>query len=57
MSEEQHEQRLNAMKLKILKAEKDNLRSPKSDNEMVELIRKIIIAEAKKILGGTQYAD
>lgn len=57
MSDEQHEQRLNAMKLKILKAEKDNLRSPKSDNEMVELIRKIIIAEAKKILGGTQYAD
>ena len=53
MSDEQHEQRLNAMKLKIFKAEKDNLRSPKSDNEMVELIRKIIMNEAKKIYGGT----
>ena len=51
------EQRLKIMKFKILKAEKENLKSQKSDNEMVELIRKIIIDEAKKIYGGTQHAD
>lgn len=57
MSDEQHKQRLNRMKFKILQAEKDNLKLQKSDNEMVELIRKIIIDEAKKIYGGTQHAD
>lgn len=52
MSDEQHEQRLKKMKLKILQAEKENLKLQKSDNEMVELIRKIIMNEAKKIYGG-----
>lgn len=51
------EKRLNIMKLKIIKAEIDNLKLQKSDSEMVELIRKIIIDEAKKIYGGTQHAD
>ena len=57
MSDDQNERRLNIMKLRILKAERDNLKLQKSDNEMVELIRKIIIDEASKIHGGTQYAD
>ncbi len=50
-------QRLNIMKLKILKAERDNLKLQKSDNEMVEMIRKIIMDEARRIHGGTQHAD
>ena len=52
MSDDQNERRLNIMKLRILKAERDNLKLQKSDNEMVELIRKIIMNEAKKIYGG-----
>lgn len=50
-------QRLNIMKLRILKAEKDNLKLQKSDGEMVEHIRKIIVDEAKKIRGGIRHAD
>ena len=57
MSDEQHKNRLNAMKLKILKAEKDNLKAQRSDSEMVDVIRKIIINEANKIYGGTKHAD
>lgn len=57
MSDEQHKNRLNAMKFKILKEEKDNLKSQRSDSEMVEVIRKIIINEANKIYGGTKHAD
>lgn len=57
MSDEQHERRLNIMKWRILKEEKDNLKLQKSDNEMVELIRKIIIDEARRIHGGTQHVD
>ncbi|MCD8008418.1 MAG: hypothetical protein LUF68_05720 [Clostridiales bacterium] len=41
--------RLNAMKMKILKAEQDNLRTKeRTTDAMVELIRKIITTEAKK---------
>lgn len=57
MYDEQHERRLNAMKFKILKAEKDNLKLQRSNDTMVELIRKIIMDEAKKIYGGTQNVD
>ena len=57
MFDEQHEQRLNRMKLKILKAEKDNLKSQRGNDAMVELIRKIIMDEAKRIHGGTRHAD
>ena len=57
MYDEQHKNRLNAMKFKILKAEKDNLKAQRSDSEMVEVIRKIIINEANKIYGGTQNVD
>ncbi|MBQ3444570.1 MAG: hypothetical protein IJG33_15160 [Selenomonadaceae bacterium] len=57
MYDEQHKNRLNAMKFKILKAEKDNLKAQRSDSEMVDVIRKIIINEANKIYGGTKHAD
>lgn len=57
MYDEQHERRLNLMKFKILKAEKDNLKLQRSNDTMVELIRKIIMDEAKKIYGGTQNVD
>lgn len=41
--------KLNAMKMKILKAEQDNLRTKdKTTDAMVEQIRKIIATEAKK---------
>lgn len=41
--------KLNAMKMKILKAEQDNLRiKDKTTDAMVESIRKIIVSEAKK---------
>ncbi len=41
--------KLNAMKMKILKAEQDNLRTKdKTTDAMVEHIRKIIASEAKK---------
>lgn len=41
--------KLNAMKVKILKAEQDNLRNrEKTSEQMAELIRKIITNEARK---------
>ena len=41
--------KLNAMKIKILKAEQDNLRTKdKTTDEIVEHIRRIITSEAKK---------
>ena len=44
-----NEKRLNAMKYKILKAEQENLRTREKTNEqMVETIRRIITDEAKK---------
>ncbi len=51
MSNEQElqEKRLNAMKFKILKAEQENLKTrEKNTDQMVELIRRIIMDEAKK---------
>lgn len=51
MSNEQElqEKRLNAMKFKILKAEQENLKTrEKNPEQMVELIRRIIMDEAKK---------
>lgn len=41
--------KLNAMKMKILRAEQENLRTKdKTTDAMVEHIRKIIASEAKK---------
>ena len=41
--------KLNAMKMKILKAEQENLRiKDKTTDQMVDYIRKIITTEAKK---------
>lgn len=41
--------RLNAMKYKILLLEKQNLKTrERTKDQMIEMIRKIIIAEAKK---------
>ena len=41
--------KLNAMKIKILKAEQENLRTKdKTTDAMVEYIRRIIVSEAKK---------
>lgn len=41
--------KLNKMKVKILKAEQDNLKThDKKSEEMVDLIRRIIVSEAKK---------
>ena len=41
--------RLNAMKVKILRAEQENLRTrEKTTEQMVDYIRKIIAQEAKK---------
>lgn len=51
MSNEQETQEkcLNAMKYKILKAEQENLKTREKTNEqMVETIRRIITDEAKK---------
>lgn len=51
MSNEQEvqEKRLNTMKYKILKAEQENLKTKeKTNDEMVEQIRRIITDEAKK---------
>ncbi|CAG9607743.1 hypothetical protein [Pseudoneobacillus rhizosphaerae] len=43
------EKKLNLMKLNILKAEQNNLKTrEKSNEEMVEAIRKIIADEVKK---------
>lgn len=57
MSDEQHEQRLNIMKLKILKLERDNLKSQNSNSAMVDKIYEIIKNEAQKIYGGTRHED
>lgn len=44
------EKKLNHMKLNILKVERDNLKTrDKTNDEMVETIRKIITDEVKKI--------
>lgn len=51
MSNEQEtkDKRLNAMKFKILKAEQENLKTREKTNEqMVDTIRRIITDEAKK---------
>ena len=46
---EVQEKRLNAMKYKILKAEQENLKTrEKTNDQMVETIRRIIMDEAKK---------
>lgn len=58
MYDEQHDRRLDAMKLRILKAEHENLKLQRNTGEMVEQIRNIIREEANKILyGGKRYAD
>lgn len=57
MSDDNHEQRLNKMKYRIITEEQENLKFPKSNDEMIEEIRKIIIDEASRILGGTKNAD
>ena len=47
--QEVQEKRLNAMKYKILKAEQENLKTrEKTNDQMVETIRRIIMDEAKK---------
>ena len=57
MSDE-HQQRLNRMKLKILKLEHENLKTQaRTANQMVEQIRKIIESEARKIYGVNRNAD
>ena len=51
MSEDKviNEKKLNAMKFKILKAEQENLKTrERTNDQMVELIRRIITDEAKK---------
>lgn len=48
-SEKVQEKRINAMKYKILKAEQENLKTrEKSNEQMVDTIRRIINDEAKK---------
>ena len=48
-SQAAHEKRINAMKVKILKAEQENLKTRgKNYDQMVETIRRIINDEAKK---------
>lgn len=43
------EKKLNAMKVKILKAEKENLKTrEKTNDQMIELIRNIIKNESKR---------
>lgn len=43
------EKKLNAMKVKILKVERENLKTrEKTNDQMVELIRRIIKDESKK---------
>lgn len=50
-----NEKRLNAMKYKILKAEQENLRTREKTNEqMVDTIRRIITDEAKKNYWGEE---
>ena len=46
---DKNEKKQNTMKVKILKAEQENLKTrEKSSDQMVELIRKIINDESKK---------
>lgn len=54
---DEHKERLNRMKHAIISAEFENLKSPRSDSEMVEKIRKIIIDETKKFHGGKSNVD
>ena len=43
------EKKLNAMKVKILEAERENLKTrEKTNDQMIELIRRIIKDESKK---------
>ena len=43
------EKKLNAMKVKILEAERENLKTrEKTNDQMVELIRRIVKDESKK---------
>jgi len=53
-----NEKKLNQMKVAILKAEQDNLKTRERPNEeMVDVIRKIIVEEIKKAYwGGKQNA-
>ena len=45
-----NEKKLNQMKVAILKAEQDNLKTrQKPNDEMVDDIRKIIVEEVKKV--------
>ena len=49
MSDASREKKLNAMKVKILKAERENLKTrEKTNDQMVEIIRSIIRNESKK---------
>lgn len=57
MSDPQHEDRLNRMKYEILKTEQENLKNPKSTNEMVDMLYKIIVNNAKKFHGVKRNAD
>lgn len=58
MSDPQHEQRLNRMKYAILTAEQENLKTrAKSTNEMVDMLYKIIVGEAKKFHGVKRHVD
>jgi len=44
-----NKKKLNQMKVEILKAEQDNLKTKERPNdEMVDIIRKIIVAEVRK---------
>lgn len=57
MSDE-HQTRLNMMKIKILQLERENLKTQaRTANQMVEQIRKIIEYEARKIHGVKRNAD
>jgi len=45
-----NEKKINQMKVDILKAEQDNLKTrEKSSDAMVDVVRKIIVDEVKKI--------
>lgn len=58
MTNAQHDQRLNAMKYKLLRMERDNLKTQsKSSAQMVDDIRAMIIDESRKIYGVNRNAD
>ena len=48
--------KLNVMKVKILEAERENLKTRKTNDQMVELIRRIIKDESKKITKEVEHA-